>query len=93
MPLRKKKTSRLKKKRPFIIDRNHMNDIVMVVEDEIIYNTFDAIWCTYCHILSIINDTSNPNRDEEWTKLISAYLHHLITHFNKSNKHSSLMLR
>ena len=74
------------------IDRNHMNDIVMVVEDEIIYNTFDAIWCTYCHILSIINDTSNPSRDEEWTELISTYLHHLITHFNKSNKHSSLML-
>ena len=74
------------------IDRNHMNDIVMVMEDELIYNAFDAIWCAYCHILSIINDTSNPNRDEEWTSLITTYLHHLITHFNKSNKHSSLML-
>ena len=74
------------------IDREHMNDIVMVMEDEVIYNTFDAIWCTYCHILSIINDTSKPNRDEEWTSLITNYLHHLITHFNKSNKNSSLML-
>ena len=68
------------------IDREHMNDIVMVMEDEVIYNTFDAIWCTYCHILSIINDTSKPNRDEEWTSLITNYLHHLITHFNKSNE-------
>ena len=24
------------------IDRNHMNDIVMVMENEMIYNTFDA---------------------------------------------------
>jgi len=70
------------------IDRNHMNDIVMVMEDELIYNAFDAIWCTYCHILSVINDTSKPDREEEWASLITNYLHHLITHFNKSNKNS-----
>ena len=56
-------------------------------------NAFDATWCTcYCHMLSTINETSNPNRDGEWTSLITTYLHHLITHFNKSNKHSSLVL-
>ena len=44
------------------IDRNHMNDIIMVMEDEMIYDTFDATWCTHCHMLSMINDTSNPNR-------------------------------
>ena len=74
------------------IDRDHMSDIVTVMEDEVIYNAFDAIWCTYCHILSVINGTSKPDREEEWANLITNYLHHLITHFNKSNKNSSLML-
>ena len=72
--------------RATFIDRNHMNDIVMLMEDEMIYNTFDAAWCAHCHTLSTINDTSNPkfNRDEEWAGLIANYLHHPITHFNKS---------
>jgi len=40
----------------------------------------------------MINGTSNPNRDGEWAGLIANHLHHLIAHFNKSNKHSSLIL-